>query len=296
MTKRLTWWLLALAALAPAAARGQGVLVVIDPNQHVRLPRPIFFPPAALPWSRRTKSTSCRSTPGWSTRWPRCRCRKRSRTREAGPWRSCFVFPLPYEGAIDQMTLMVDGKEYPGEAAGRQGSPADLRGDRAEEPRPGAVGMDGHGHVPDQRLSRSARREADRFAPLHAALPQAGGADRFPLPAEHGQVHVARRGEDRASASSIESQEEIKNVYSPTHAVEIKRPDDRHAAVELSRRRTRCPPAISGCSTTSAGARSAPRVLSYRPDAGRGRLLPALGQPADQGRATEAAARRRWSS
>jgi Ca-activated chloride channel family protein len=24
-----------------------------------------------------------------------------------------FVFPLPYDGAVDQLTFMVDGKEYP---------------------------------------------------------------------------------------------------------------------------------------------------------------------------------------
>lgn len=24
----------------------------------------------------------------------------------------CFVFPLPYDGAVSQLTLMVDGKEY----------------------------------------------------------------------------------------------------------------------------------------------------------------------------------------
>ena len=53
---------------------------------------------------------------------------------------------------------------------------------------------------------------------------------------------------------SVESQEDIKNVYSPTHAVEIKRPDDRHAVV-ATRRRTRCPPPTSACSTTSAAAR-----------------------------------------
>ena len=30
---------------------------------------------------------------------------------------------------------------------------------------------------------------------------------------------------------AIDSQTEIKNVYNPTHAVEIKRPDDKHAVV-----------------------------------------------------------------
>ena len=36
--------------------------------------------------------------------------------------------------------------------------------------------------------------------------------------------------------ATIESQEEIKNVYSPTHAVEIKRPDERHAVVTFTSR------------------------------------------------------------
>ena len=29
------------------------------------------------------------------------------------PLEVSFVFPLPYDGAIDQMTLLIDGKEYP---------------------------------------------------------------------------------------------------------------------------------------------------------------------------------------
>ena len=28
------------------------------------------------------------------------------------PMEVCFMFPLPYDGAIDQLTLLVDGKEY----------------------------------------------------------------------------------------------------------------------------------------------------------------------------------------
>ena len=29
------------------------------------------------------------------------------------PMEVSFVFPLPYDGAIEQMTLLIDGKEYP---------------------------------------------------------------------------------------------------------------------------------------------------------------------------------------
>ena len=87
------------------------------------------------------------------------------------PLEVSFVFPLPYEGAIHQMTLLVDGKEFPARLLDAKEARRTLRGDRAEEPRPGAAGMDGHGHVPDERLSGSARRQADGDAALLAALP-----------------------------------------------------------------------------------------------------------------------------
>ena len=95
---------------------------------------------------------------------------------------------------------------------------------------------------------------------------------------------------------TIESQEEIKNVYSPTHAVEIKRPDEQHAMVTYTAK-NEVPTTDFRLFYDVGKGKVSTRVLSYRPDeTGRGRLLPAPGQPGDQGRRTPSGRRRRWSS
>jgi hypothetical protein len=83
----------------------------------------------------------------------------------------CFVFPLPYDGAVDRLTLMVDGREY-------EAKLMDAPAARAlyESILPGPAG-----------------RGAQGLAALHAGLPQHERADRFSVPDEHGQVHGAPR-------------------------------------------------------------------------------------------------------
>ncbi len=64
---------------------------------------------------------------------------------------------------------------------------------------------------------------------------------------------------------SIDSQEEIKNVYSPTHAVKVERPDDRHAAVSFTAENDIPANDFRLFYDVGRGKVSA-RVLSYRPD------------------------------
>ena len=120
-----------------------------------------------------------------------------------------------------------------------------------------------------------------RYSP---ALPQAGRADRFPLPAEHGQVHVARRSRRSTLRVTIESQDEHQERLQPDARGrdQAARRAARHGHLRGQERGARRP--ISACSTTSARASSGPAVLSYRPDERRRRLLPAPGQSRDQGR------------
>ena len=74
MVARLSRWIAVVVFLVPVLARAQGLLVVVDPAEHVRLPRPIIiWPPhpsaSATPFPNRnrprspTRSTPWRSTP-----------------------------------------------------------------------------------------------------------------------------------------------------------------------------------------------------------------------------------------
>ncbi len=64
---------------------------------------------------------------------------------------------------------------------------------------------------------------------------------------------------------SIESQDEIKNVYSPTHAVEIKRPDQRHATITYSSK-NEVPSSDFRLFYDVGRGKLGARVLSYRPE------------------------------
>ncbi len=103
--------------LACGAARGQGLLVVTGPERHVRLPRPIIIWP---PWPIRTRSRSRRRSrrrpPTRSTQLEvdarlvdqvaRVQVSQSFVNTGSRPLEVAFVFPLPYDGAIDRMTLL----------------------------------------------------------------------------------------------------------------------------------------------------------------------------------------------
>ena len=204
-----------------------------------------------------------------------------------------FVFPLPYDGAIDQLTLLVDGKEFPAKLLPAKEARDDLRRHRPQEPGPGPAGMDGHRHVPDQRLPGAAGRRAEGDAALHAALRQGPRADRFPVPAVHGQVHVAAGREGRRFNVAIEATTEIKNVYSPTHAVEHQaarqQARDRHVRSDEHSPDERLPPALRRRPTAS----SARACSAIGPTASDDGYFLLLASPEIKAADDERAARRR---
>ena len=107
----------------------------------------------------------------------------------------------------------------------------------------------------------------------------------FPLSTAKYTSEAVEKVEIRAT---IESQDEIKNVYSPTHAVEIKRPDERHATVTFSSK-NEVPTGDFRLFYDVGKGKVSARVLSYRPDSESGRLFPAAGQSRDQAGRPEAA-------
>ena len=176
-----------------------------------------------------------------------------------------FVFPLPYDGAVEQMTLLVDGREFPARLL------------KAEEAR---------------RLYEDIVRRSRDPALLEwmgtglfktSVFPVPPGAKRtvtlrysqlcrrseglvdflFPLSTARYTSEPVDRVEFRLS---IESGDEIKNIYSPTHPVEIRRPDAHRAVVTLSQR-SQVPSADFRLFYDVGRGRLGARLLSYRPKA-----------------------------
>ena len=107
-----------LLFLSPALARGQGLLIVEDLNQQVRLPRPIIWPhpypmpqPAPPPMSYKIKELDVQAR--LIDQVAQVQVSQTFVNTGSQPMEVSFVFPLPYDGAVERMTLMIDGREYP---------------------------------------------------------------------------------------------------------------------------------------------------------------------------------------
>ncbi len=49
MCAKLCRWIAVIVFLVPTLAQAQGLLVVVSPGEHIRLPRPIIWPPRPQP-------------------------------------------------------------------------------------------------------------------------------------------------------------------------------------------------------------------------------------------------------
>ena len=116
---RLGFGLLLFALTASAWA--QGVLIVVDPPMPTPLPRPIIYPPPRPhftpppppqpPMTYKIKELSVQARV--QDQVGRVQVSQSFVNTGSRQMEVSFVFPLPYDGAVDQLTFMVDGKEYP---------------------------------------------------------------------------------------------------------------------------------------------------------------------------------------
>ncbi|MGA2798453.1 MAG: VIT and VWA domain-containing protein, partial [Thermoguttaceae bacterium] len=238
--------LLVLAMLfSPAVVRAQGILIVTDPDQQIRLPRPIIIlPPEHWPHPRPIPVPRPQPPVSYKIKELDIHARLIDQVAQVQvsqtfvnsgslPMEVAFVFPLPYDGAVEQMTLMIDGKEYPaklldaGEA--RRMYEEIVRKNRD----PALLEWMGTGLFKTSVFpvpAGASRTVSLRYSQL--CRKQEGLTDfLFPLSTAKYTSDAVEKVDVNIS---IESQDEIKNVYSPTHVVEIKRPDQQHATIAYS--------------------------------------------------------------
>jgi Ca-activated chloride channel homolog len=224
-------------ALAPAIARAQGVLINVNPEEHVVLPRPIIiYPPyhprpQPVPVPESTyKIKELEVNVGLKEQVAKVQVTQSFVNTGSRPMEVSFVFPLPYDGAVDQLTLLIDGKEFAAkllpatearhlyeEIVRKNRDPALLEwmgtGLFKTSVFPVPPGAERKVTLRYSQLCRKIEGLTDFLFPLSTAK------------------YTSHPVESIKFQVSIDSPAEIKNVYSPTHSVEIKRPDDKHAVV-----------------------------------------------------------------
>ncbi|RMF86551.1 MAG: VWA domain-containing protein, partial [Planctomycetota bacterium] len=175
-----------------------------------------------------------------------------------------FVFPLPYESAIDQMTFMVDGKEIPGKIL-----PAEEARRRYEEivrrnRDPALLEWVGYGMF--QTNVFPIPPGAKRTVSLHYSYlcRSFEGMTDFLFPLSTAK-YSAKPLKSLNIRVSIRSSDAVKNVYSPTHDVDIERHGEDRVTVEWSEKQVLPHQDFRLLFNISRDSLAA-RILSYRPD------------------------------
>lgn len=232
ISRRSAWiaiFAFTLSAAMPVLVNAQGVLVVTDPSQRVRLPRPIL-PPRPQPTQPTYKIGEISVEARLVDQIARVQVSQTFENTGSSTLEAEFVFPLPYDGAIEQLTLLVDGKEYPAkllaadearkiyeEIVRKNRDPALLEwvgtGMFRTSVFPIPAGQKRTVTLRYSQICRKDRGLTDFLFPLSTARYTS-------QPVDEVKVRV-----------TIESAIEIKNVYSPSYAVTIERPDANHATV-----------------------------------------------------------------
>lgn len=259
------------ALMVPALAQAQGVLVVVDPDQHVRLPRPIVIwphpiphpmPPTPVPVSYKIKDLDVQARV--VDQVAQVQVAQTFVNNGSRPLEVAFVFPLPYEGAIDQMTLLIDGKEFPAKLLDAKDARRMYEEIVRKNRDPALLEWIGTGMFKTSVFPvppGASRTVSLRYSQL---LRKQEGLTDFLFPLSTAK-YTAEAPEKITFHATIESQEEIKNVYSPTHPIEIKRPDEKHAVITYTCK-NEVPSSDLRLFYDVGKGKVSTRVLSYRPD------------------------------
>lgn len=150
-----------------------------------------------------------------------------------GTIQSQFLFPLPYDGAIDSLTLMVDGEEWQGRIL-----PADeARGTYEDIVRrmrdPALLEWMGRGMFQTSVFPIPAQGERIVTITYTQLLRKDQGLTEFQFPLSTARYTCLPLEKLRIEVS-LDSSIPIRNVYSPTHAVSVQRPNDSHAQVVMT--------------------------------------------------------------
>ena len=227
--------LLAVVLSTPLVVMGQGLLVDVHPDHHYRLPRPIIHPPhpprPPVPpaSSYRIKQLEMNAT--LSDQVARVQVSQTfvntgNRTMEV-----CFMFPIPYDGAIDRLTLLVDGKEYDGKVLDREEARRIYEGYIRRNRDPALLEWMGSGMFKTSVFPVPAGAERTVTLRYSQVCPRVGGLTELLLPLSTAK-YTSKPVEKLVIRVSLKSDAPLKNIYSPSHAMEVKRTSPRQATVQ----------------------------------------------------------------
>jgi Ca-activated chloride channel family protein len=254
---------LTTSALVPAAY-GQGVLVWVNPPHPIPLPRPIPRPrPTPPPMSYKIKELDYHARV--VDQVAQVQVSQSFVNTGSAQMEVSFVFPLPYEGAIDRMTFMVDGKEYDAKILRKEDARRIYEGYVRQNKDPALLEWVGYGMFQTSVFPVPAGAERKVNLKFSQLLRKDHQLTDLMIPLSTAK-YTSQPVEKLAINVSVETTAELKSVYSPTHAINVQRPDNKHAVVKLEVTNA-VPTADFRLLFDTADGKLGASLLSYRPDA-----------------------------
>src|SRR4051794_17040159 len=244
----------------------QGVLVDIRIDHPIRLPRPIPMPPRTIPrppssYKIDSIEVNAKLTDGVA----RVQVSQEFENTGSVQMEVSFMFPLPYDGAIDQLTLLLDGKEFQAKLLSKDEARRRYEEIVRRNRDPALLEWVGNGMFQTNvfPIPPGAKRTVTlRYSQL---LRKNYGLTDFIFPLSTAKYTSEPVGKLNIQLA-IESSAPIKSIYSATHTVNIERPDKTHAVAKYEAKNT--VPGDDFRLFFDTGEKSvAASVVSYRPKA-----------------------------
>ncbi|MDO4569646.1 MAG: VIT domain-containing protein [Planctomycetia bacterium] len=180
-----------------------------------------------------------------------------------------FLFPVPYDAAVESFTLLVDGKEFPATLLKAEEAKKTYEEIVRKSKDPALLEWVGSGML-RSRVFPIPKGESRTIQLKYTQLCRSfDGLTDFQFP--FGASKYTDKPIDKVSVSvSIDSSADIRNVYSPTLDLKIEKPTSKNAVVKWSMEKG-LPPADFRLMYDIGKDAVQTRILSYRPKASDGK-------------------------
>jgi Ca-activated chloride channel family protein len=230
------------ATFFAASASGQGVLVDVRVDHPVPLPRPIWrrpAPPRPIP-PRPEPPTSYRIdsidvNAQIEDQVAKVQVAQTFENTGRETIEACFMFPLPYDGAIDRLTLLVNGEEFEAKLLSKEDARRRYEEIVRKNRDPALLEWVGQGMFQTSVFPIPPGEKRTVTLRYSQILRKSFGLSDFIFPLSTAK-YTSKPLEELKFRLSIETKNPIVNIYSPTHDIKTERPDNKHAIINYERK------------------------------------------------------------
>src|SRR5688500_12763542 len=249
--------------MATSVALGQGIIVVIDSPRPIPLPRPIPRP-SPPPVSYKIKELHYQGR--IVDQVAELSVTQSFVNTGSGHIEASFIFAIPYDAAIDRMTFLVDGKEDDAQILAVKDAKQIYESHVRRNQDPALLEWIGYGLVKTNVFPIPPGAERKVILKFSQLLKKDNRLTDFLIPLSTAK-YTSEPIQKLTIELSLESAQELKSVYSPTHAINVERSDSKHATVKFEASSSVPTTDFRLFFDTSDGGLSA-SVVSYRPATG----------------------------